>query len=161
MNMTRKEHLVKCKKLLYSCDLGIPLEKEDSNYLLSQIFPLHKRWKEKTSGKEVLGVIVHSHPVYKNRCFALLVRGGEPVDISFLECINRPGLVKDIELACESTLSGVDHKSLRPLVSSWVKTFSDEELSVGRYVMVDVSGKVEFTDDSIKDSFKKYYNENV
>lgn len=159
--MTRKEHLVKCKKLLYSSGLGVPLGKEDSDYLLTDIFPLHKKWGEKTLGKEVIGVMVHSHPVYKNRCFALLIKGGEPVDISFLECINRPGLVKDIELACESTLGDIDHKSLRPLVSSWVKTFDDEELTVGKYLLVDCYGKVGFTNAEIKDSFKKFYSENV
>lgn len=160
--MTRKEHLVKCKKLLYSSNLGVPLEKEDSDYLLTQIFPLHRKWKEKTAGKEVYGVIVHSHPVYKNRCFALLVRGGEPVDISFLECINRPGLVKDIEGACLNALDPeIEGKNIRPLVSSWVKTFDNEELTVGKYVMVDVSGKAKFTNVGIIENFKKYYNENV
>lgn len=159
--MTRKEHLVKCKKLLYSSSLGVPLDKEDSNYLLYQIFPLHKKWKEKVGGREILGVMVHAHPVYKNRCFALLVKGSEPVDISFLECINRPGLVKDIESACESTLGDIDHKSIRPLVSSWVKTFADEELTVGKYILVDCYGKVEFTNAEIGENFKKYYQDNV
>lgn len=160
--MTRKEHLIKCKKILYSWSLGIPLEKEDSNYLLTQIFPLHKQWREKIGGKEVTGVIVHSHPIYKNRCFALLVRGEEPVDISFLKCINRPGLFKDIEGACISALGeNDDHKNLRPLITSWIKTFDDEELTVGKYLMVDMEGKAKFISADIKDNFKKYYEENV
>lgn len=160
--MTRKEHLVKCKKLLYSWGLGVPLDKEDADYLLTQIFPLHKKWKERTNNKDIIGVIVHSHPVYKNRCFALLIKGEQPIDMSFLECINRPGLVKDIESACISALGNLDdHKNIHSLITSWVKTFEDEELTIGKYVVVDVTGKAKFTNIDIKENFKKFYNENV
>lgn len=160
--MTRKENLEKCKKLLYESTVNIPLSKEDSEYLLNQIFPLHKRWEEKRSGKSVKHVIVRNHPLYQNRCFALVLEDGEIVDISFLECINRPRLVKDIEEACKNEVqqSEIVSKGFKNIVSKWIKTFDNEELTVGKY-LITFEGQIFFKSDNIKDNFKKYYEENV
>lgn len=164
--MTRKENLEKCKKLLYESIVNTPLSKEDSDYLLNQIFPLHKRWEEKRSGKLVKYVIVRNHPLYQNRCFALLLDNGDVVDISFLECINRPRLVKDIEEACKSEILQEDNndsitgKDFKNLVSKWLKTFDNEELTVGKD-LVTIDGKSSFKSEFIRNNFKKYYEENV
>lgn len=156
--MTRKENLIKCKGLLYGGIINQPLSETDSNYLVTQIFPLHKRWEEKRAGKKVKQVIVHTHKMYNNKCFALVLEDGEIVDISFLECINRPGLVKDIETACMSIVDS--DKKIKPIIVNWLKTFDNEELSVGKF-LTDTGEGVKFNNDDIITSFKKFYEENV
>ena len=95
----------------------------------------------------------------------MLLDNGDVVDISFLECINRPRLVKDIEEACKSEVLQEDNDSItgkefKNLVSKWIKTFDNEELTVGKD-LVTIGGKSSFKSEFIRDNFKKYYEENV
>lgn len=160
--MTRKENLEKCKNLLYRGILDLPMSEEDTNYLTTQIFPLHKHWKEKCKGKKIKYVMVHHHEVYQNRCFALVLEDGEVVNISFLECINRPGLIKDIEAACDSAINNVDCKIKPSIIKEWVKKYDNEELTLGRYLTVDnTNGRTIFSSLDIVNDFKNFYNSNV
>lgn len=159
--MTRKENLEKCKNLLYKGILNYPLSETDTNYLLTEIFPLHKSWIEKRKGKGVKYVMVHLHKIYQNRCFALVLDDGEVVDISFLECINRPGLSKDIEAACSSAINEIDCKIKPSIIKNWIKKFDNEELTLGRYLTVDkTDGRVVFSSSDIVNDFKTFYNSN-
>ena len=160
--MTRKENLERCKKLLWSSKLDVPIEGPDRDYLLTEIFPLHKRFAEKKSGHEIRYITVHHNVIYKNRCFALGLDNGELVDISYYECVNRPGLVQDIIAACINAVSNLDSSKYkdRRLIYDWIKTFENEELSLGRYLESGVNG-IEFSSEDIIKSFREYIENHV
>lgn len=152
--MTKKENLEKCKNLLYSSIVNFPLADDDFEYLTTQIFPLHPRWDEKCSGRKVRSVIVHKHPEYHNLCFALVLDNNSVVDISFIECINKTGLIKDINSACHSIISiDPNEKINTKIIKDWIKTFDNEELTLGKYLTKD---KV-FNNLDIINNFKEFY----
>lgn len=154
--MDKKRVLEKCQEILYGNMLGKPLKDEDFNFL-SQIFPLHKKYKEKCDGKRVKSIVIRKNPKYHNNNFALVLCDNDGsnvsiVDISYIESVNRPGLKKDIEAACKSIVN-VDDKILKPLIKEWLDTFDNGELTVGVYL----DGGT-FTDQNIINNFSDFYN---
>jgi len=162
--MTRKENLERCKKLLYESITNYPLGEDDFKYLTTEIFPLHKKWEEKCGGNKVRSVIVHKHPEYHNLCFALVLDNNTIVDISFLECINRSGLAKDINSACKSAIKDLDRneKTEPKIIKDWIKTFDNEELTVGKYLADDINADEKiFSSIEIINNFREFYTSHV
>ena len=161
--MTKKENFEKCKNLLYSSIVNFPLAKDDFEYLTTQIFPLHPRWKEKCNGRQVRSVIVHKHPEYHNLCFALVLDNNSVIDISFIECINKTGLIKDITLACHSIVTSInpEEKLDSKIIKEWIKTFDNEELTVGKYLTTDIEQNKIFNNTEIIENFKEFYKNYV
>lgn len=149
--MTKNEVLEKCKQILYGNMLGKPLKEDDFNFLI-QLFPLHKRYKEKCNGKTIKSIIIRKNPTYHNNNFAIVLSDNSIVDISFIESVNRPGLKKEIEAACKSIIN-VDEKIIKPIIKEWINTFDNGELTVGIYLD---EGK--FIDNNIITSFSDFYN---
>ena len=148
--MVKNEILEKCRNILYNRLTGYPLNRTDTEFLMS-LFPLHPRYKEKVGGRTIKGIIVKNHPKYHNKCFALVFSDNTTTEISFTECINRVGLKEDIEKACSLVCPEASEK----LVGEWIKTFENRELTVGRYLDYNNSSPV-FKNCGISENFKDF-----
>lgn len=157
--MNKKEILSKCRDILYrNSQLGKPIDKDEFNFMIS-IFPLHKNWKEKCNGKNVRFIIVRKNPVYHNKNFALVLEDNSIVDISFIECINRKGLKDDIISACTSIIKDIQTDKKIPIdtiVKDWIKTFANEEISIGIY-LTEVAGSMCFNNQYLINNFRAFY----
>ena len=154
--ITKKEILEKCRNILYSSPIGRPICEEDYNYLINNIFPLHKDWESKRHGSDVLSVIVRRNPDYGNKQFAMILEDNSIVDISFIECVNREGLREEVREACRKVVEDIwkDDGKFESKVRSWIKNYDLGEISVGKYINHDT---IEFTDRKIAQEFRGWY----
>lgn len=127
--MVKTEILAKCRNILYNRLTGYPLNPTDFDFLM-HIFPLHPKYNEKIAGRTIKGIVIRYHPTYHNKCFALVFTDNTSTEISFTECVNRVGLKDDIIDACKKVCPEINPK----LVGEWVKTFENQDLTVGLYI---------------------------
>ena len=88
-------------------------------------------------------------------------------NISIYECINRKGLKEDIINAARNSVQGIElpplegRKRKRPdfqsVVRNWAGTIEGEEMSIGRYLIVDKDNNVYFDNQDLVNSFRSYY----
>lgn len=167
--MNRKaEVLEAAKNILYRTSQGFPIKKEDFEYLVNIIFPLHPKWRE-ISGKGIKLIVVRMNQ-YGSRYFSVLLGDNTFENISIYECINRKGLKEDIIEAAKNAVTDITlpplsgRKKKRPefssVVKNWIETFDGEELMIGRYIIEMPGGQKYFDIQELIDSFRTYYMNN-
>ncbi len=71
-----------------------------------------------------------------------------------------PCLKEDIKTACKSAIKDLDRKKEESkIINDWIKTFDNEELTVGKYLAVDSAGDICFNDLGLIENFRKYYED--
>ena len=167
--MNRKEEVLEAaKNILYRTSQGFPVKKEDFEYLVTIIFPLHPKWRE-LSAKGIKLIVVRVNK-YGSRYFSALLGDNTFENIGIYECINRKGLKEDIIAAAKNAVTDIilpplsGRKKKRPEFSSvvrdWTGTFDGEELLIGRYLVEMPGGQKYFDNQDIIDSFRAYYMNN-
>lgn len=156
--LTKKEILQKCRDILHSSPIGWPIKQEDFNYLIQNIFPLHKEWDIKRNGCNVKSIIVRRNPNYGNKQFAMILDNDTIVDISFIECINGERLRDEVKEACKKAVPDLykneDNTVFEAKVRSWIKNFDLGEITIGKYIN---HTKMEFINQDLIDNFRNWY----
>jgi len=167
--MNRKEEVLEyTKNILYKTPQGFPIKREDFDYLVNVVFPLHPNWKTFLS-KGIKLIIVKMNQ-YGSRYFSLLLGDNTFENISIYECINRKGLKEDIIAAAKNAVIDITlpplegRKKKRPdfpsVVRGWTGTLDGEELLVGRYIIELPDGSKFFDNQDLVNSFRNYYVQN-
>lgn len=152
--MKKQEILTKCKDILNSNPIGMPLGDSDFKFL-STIFPLHPRFFEKCEGRRIKSIVVRNHPRYHSRQFSLVFDNGSEVSISYIECVNR-NLKNDIEAACSEIIKDIERPDLNlsMVVREWLKGFTNESLTIGLYLI----GR-HFQNPALISNFRSFYSQ--
>ena len=163
---TKDEILEKCKSILHSTPIGTPVSNEAYDFLMEVVFPLHRDWKAKMAGRSVKLIITRRND-YGSPYFSMLMDDDTFENISIYECINRKGLKEDIINAARNSVQGIElpplegRKRKRPdfqsVVRNWAGTIEGEEMSIGRYLIVDKDNNVYFDNQDLVNSFRSYY----
>lgn len=167
--MNRKEEVLEyTKNILYKTPQGFPIKRNDFDYLVNVVFPLHPNWKT-FLGKGIKLVMVKMNQ-YGSRYFSLLLGDNTFENISIYECINRKGLKEDIIAAAKNAVIDITlpplegRKKKRPdfpsVVRGWTDTLDGEELLVGRYIIELPDGSKFFDNQDLVNSFRSYYVQN-
>ena len=167
--MNRKEEVLEqTQNILYRTPQGFPLKKEDFEYLMTIVFPLHPKWRE-LEEKGIKLVMVKMNQ-YGSRYFSVLLGDNTFENISIYECINRKGLKEDIIAAARNAVTDITlppltgRKKKRPefsnVVRGWTGTFDGEELLIGRYIIEMPDGQKLFDNQDLINSFRSYYLSN-
>lgn len=156
------------KNILYKTPQGFPIKRNDFDYLVNVVFPLHPNWKTFLS-KGIKLIIVKMNQ-YGSRYFSLLLGDNTFENISIYECINRKGLKEDIIAAAKNAVIDITlpplegKKKKRPdftsVVRGWTGTLDGEELLVGRYIIELPDGSKFFDNQDLVNSFRSYYVQN-
>ena len=167
--MNRKEEVLEyTKNILYKTPQGFPVKKDDFDYLVNIVFPLHPSWRS-VLAKGIKLIMVKSNR-YGSRYFSLLLGDNTFENISIYECINRKGLKEDIEAAVKNLVADISlpplegRKKKRPefsaIVRGWTDTLDGEELLVGRYIIELPDGTKCLDNQDLINSFRNYYAQN-
>lgn len=91
MVMKKNDLVAKCIQIRDSYKNRIPLNEEDKNWMMNEIFKYHPNWNDKRH-KEIKEIIVNNNwSHYNTRCFYLVFDDDTYDDISFRWCIqHRP-----------------------------------------------------------------------
>ena len=161
MTTIKEELLENCKRILYSTPVGTPVTNEAYDYLTNIVFPLHKNWKEKLSGRSIKLIITKRND-YGSQYFSMLMDDDTFENISIYECINRKGLKEDIISAAGEAVKDIPCDSKKPfpgIVKDWIRTFGGEEFEIGKY-LVNNDSKVYFENQDLVNNFRSYYTQN-
>ena len=139
----------KCTYILYNRLLGYPLNREDTEFLMS-IFPLHPRFRDKVAGRDIKCIIIRRHEEYHNKCFALVFSDNSFEYISFTKCLGQISRVHDdIIVACKKIISDISNK----IISDWLMTFRFQEITLFQFIDYP---EIVFNNSSIIDSFREF-----
>lgn len=153
---------------MYKTPQGFPIKRDDFDYLVNVVFPLHPNWK--TFLSKGIKLIMVKMNQYGSRYFSLLLGDNTFENISIYECINRKGLKEDIIAAAKNAVIDITlpplegRKKKRPdfssVVRGWTGTLDGEELLVGRYIIELPDGSKFFDNQDLVNSFRNYYVQN-
>ena len=153
---------------MYKTPQGFPIKRDDFDYLVGVVFPLHPNWSMIVA-KGIKMIVVKTNQ-YGSRYFSLLLSDNTFENISIYECINRRGLKEDIMEAAKNAVIDITlpplegRKKKRPefssVVRNWTGTLDGEELLVGRYIIELPDGSKYINNQDLINSFRDYYIHN-